>query len=473
MPLSCSLRSGRATSLLFAIVGCAMLFAASSRAVADPTTDVRLHVVLLPFIGGPDIASQKQGQDALSPLADQINKDNPLYIACVKAAKSAIDDSSCDATRASILINTSYQTDPKTPKVVLSAVDPLGHRALGVVTKPFTLTFDKNGTQKFVLTLTAAEEQSLLGTVQVGNGTLTTTAAQPFVQLIPDVASSQPTYADLLQSLLARRGIASLPSTVNAGTVTSGNVGADVLCGLNQRYVVYSIAQRNEDRLLSLNTRVETRMTGHLYDCVTRSDLSFGTSNRTFATQTAGPIPKFIALLKLLFISKNDSWGNALTAGTAVSAIVDQTPADIQGHTAEITMQAFVDNFCTRLKALPTPPPPPPVVLQVLPTPSPTPSPTPTPTPKPTPTPGTSVWRNLDFNIAPPGSGSAPNPPTKGATGAGNQPGSSSASGAPSTTPLDVGQFVALTPPKLTCTNAPYAMQSPIPARAPLFNRRP
>jgi hypothetical protein len=332
--------------------------------------------------------------------------------------------------------------------LVVASFDLRDRFAIGSVTKDLGLKAgasdaDLENALRTALTLNDAEIVTLIGTPVVRNGALTIVSGfQPFIQLIPDVGSNNPTYVDLLQNLLAMRGIASVPSQFNAGTITTGAVGADVLCGLGQRYLVYEISSRTENRILSLNTRVETRATGHLYDCPTRSDLAFGDTARTFATNTKQSLASFLALLGSLFVSKTNSWQNATTTGALVTAIVDQTPADIHDHTAEVTLQKFVDSFCRRIKALPTP--------------SPVPSSTSQPTPTPTPTPS-GRERQSTLPVASPAAASTTTTATTGTA----------------TQSLDIGNFLADAPPLLKCGKPVYDTPYVAPASAPLFNRRP
>ncbi|HEX3465963.1 MAG TPA: hypothetical protein VHS78_18085 [Candidatus Elarobacter sp.] len=422
----------------------------SATRAADTAQAVQIRVVFLPLSGAPNDAVANAAQQGLSGLATTIDGANPLYLACAQTAGDA--NTACDAAQAGVLVSTVLRAGKDGAfTLVLNSFDVIGHRALGSVQKAIAAKSDGTPDDTVIATalkLSGTEIRTLIGTPVVRDGTLTLQAgSQPFIQLIPDVASNDPSYVALLQNLLAKRGIASVPSQFNAGTVTSGNVGADALCGLGQRYLVYSIAKRTEDRPLSFNTRVETRASGHLYDCPTRSDLAFGDTARTFATNTKQSLSTYLTLLGSLFVSKNKSWENAITTGGLVSTAFDVAPEKIQDHTAEITLQKFVDRFCERIKALPTPPP------QATP-------PAPTATPSPSPTPRSSEALQLLLPPPPP-----PPPPA-------NTPANAS-SGSNAAVPLDIGNFLSDAPPALACTDHPYEQPSPIPASAPLFNRRP
>ncbi len=427
----------------------------SATAQADP----RIRVVFFPITGAPDPAIRDGGQAALKKLIDQqLNANNPLYFACLQSTSPG--DASCDPSRASIIVSTTIRTgDNGNLKLVVSSVDFAGHRTLGSIQKDIAT---KNGDDTATiaslaaaLTLGDADVKLLIGTPVVRNGVLSTLAGyQPFIQLIPDVSTNEPTYLGVLQNLLAKRGIASVPSSVNAGTVTSGSVGADTLCGLGQRYFVYSIAKRTEDRILSLNTRIETRATGHLYDCPSRSDLAFGDTARTFATNTKQSLGPFLALLGSLFISKTTSWQNATATGVLVTNVVDVPAANIQEHTAEITLQKLVDNFCDRLPALLATPPPPAVIQQTIPSAAPTAAPS-----------------NKPLRPQTPGS---PAPAATKTTDAASK-GSTTPTGTTgdTTVPLDIGNFLADASPALTCGPARYRDLPDVPAYRPIFDRRP
>jgi hypothetical protein len=428
-------------------------------ASAVPAADAGLRVVFFP-VTGPDSDTNVdtvQTQLKTAFASKDFRNANPLFTVCVQDPSAAVkptDD--CSAARADVLVSTTIRkADDGSETVTLSSLDVAQRRALGTIGPRTIATKDQEPTTipdsvKKALTLSDAEVRTLIGTPAVANGRLVLQSAgfQPFIQLIPDVASNQPNYIGVMQNLLAKRGIASVPSQFNAGTVTSGNVSADTLCGLGQRYLVYSYATRPEDRILSLNTRVETRATGHLYDCPTRSDLAFGDTARTFATNTKASLGPILSLLGSLFVSKTQSWQNATATGGLITAVVDRTPADIQDHTAEITLQKLVDNLCDRLSALPPPSGP-------SPTPSPSPSPTPgraaTPTPAPTETP-------ITVQVA------SPAPAASASSGS---------SGTESSVPLDIGNFLAGSPPMLTCGPARYRIYSTPAPSSPLFHRHP
>jgi hypothetical protein len=447
--------------ILWGIAAFGLLPASAGADVQPATVDVRLHVVFLPFTNDVASVDTKTGTAALGVIASQITAQYPLYLACVQTTNAGVGQTGCDATRANVLVTTTFTVpSPATPdagKVTFGAIDLVDHQQLGVVQVPVALrgTGDDAALTKAMM-LTKAQVLALIGTPSIAGGTLTTAAYQQYVQLVPDVGSGQPTYVDLLQNLLARRGIASVASQFNAGTVTSGSVSAQTLCGLGQRYLVYSYAERTEDRILSLNTRVETRMTGHLYDCPTRGDLAFGNDTHTFATNTALSIGPFVNLLAVLFLSKTPSWTYTASAGGLASKILDQTPSQIEPHTVELTMQQFVDSFCDRLPALPT------LAAAVPPAPQPFPTPTPSPTPTPTPQPS---GHGAPFSLKTLG---LPNESTASGASSTTQAATTTSSAAQA---LDIGQFTAPAPPVLQCGPPIYESPAPIPSNAPLFNR--
>ncbi|HTW84927.1 MAG TPA: hypothetical protein VMD91_12710 [Candidatus Sulfotelmatobacter sp.] len=442
------------------------LFATSAAAdtPAVNPVDVRLRVVFLPYGTASDTSATTQAiRTGITKLVDSINQQNPLYNACNQAPGAAVDGAACDATQANLIVTTAWQSGAAGASITLSPVDLPDHQSFAPVVLTVTPGTDDPGDANAIaaaLQLNATQIQALLGTPTIANGLLSTAAYQPYVQLVPDVGSSQATHVDLLQNLLARRGIASVASQFNAGTVTSGKVSAQTICGLGQRYLVYSYAERTEDRILSLNTRVETRMTGHLYDCPTRTDLPFGNDTHTFATNTALSFGPFINLLAVLFLSKTGSWTYTAAAGGLASKIVDQTPAQIEDHTVEITMQQFVDHFCDKLHDLPTLAP----ATIATPVPMVTATPTPSPTPTPPPPGSAKSYRVLTSNVQPQNQTTG-----AGATTAGSGASTATASAAQS---LDIGQFTATTPPPLKCGKPIYEDPPPIPADAPLFTRR-
>jgi hypothetical protein len=448
--------------------------------------DTRIRVVFFPIAGAPDDSVRHAGQAELINLVSAVNAANALYFACLQtanaAASAAAGSGTCDASRAGIIVSTTLRkAKDDNLALVLGATDLAGHRTLGTVqkdiaTKNAANQVDDKTTGDAVtkaLRLSDDEIRSLIGTPVVRDGQLSTQGgSQPFVQLIPDISSSDPTYVALLQNLLAKRGIASVPSQFNAGTVTSGNVGEDALCGLGQRYLVYSVAKRTEDRPLSFNTRIETRAFGHLYDCPTRTDLAFGDTARTFATNTKQSLGGFLALLGSLFVSKNNSWQNAATTGALVTTAFDVAPEKIQDHTAEITLQKLVDSFCDRIKTLPTPQPVAAVVQETLPTP--TPKPTAKPTTKPTAkaTKKPQAAQNFDFLPPPASSGTsakanASQPAsTSQTTNVASTGGASDAS-----VPLDIGNFLANAPPKLGCGPPAFHDRPTPPPYRSIFHR--
>ncbi len=483
-----------AMGLVFAMVVAsgATLRAADPTPTPSPTpsdtarTDARIRVVFLPFAGDVSDAVRKAGSDGLDLFVWLVNATNPLVFACRQAAPSdsASAAANCDVTRAGVIVSTTLRPAANSDStLVVQSVDLTGYGVLGTVQKPISSRTDPKAASDDTTTaanLKAAMKQlstddvrTLLRTVVVRDGRLSLQPGfQPFIQLIPDVSSSDPTYVAVLQNLLSQRGIASVPSQVNAGTVTSGNASADALCGLGQRYLVYTVAKRTEDRILSLNTRIETRATGHLYDCPTHSDLSFGDTARAFAPNTKISLAPILSLLGSLFVSKSNSWTNAVTTGGLVTAVVDVPPEKMQDHVAEITLQKLVDNFCDRLPDLPTPAPALIAVQNTIPTPIPSPSPSVSASAKP--------FKHGVLNGEVLQSLSATVTPRGGATGAtGGAPaaaGTAAAAGAAqSTVPLDIGNFVSATAPPLVCRppNARFRNPSPAPVSRGLFSNTP
>lgn len=446
----------------------AALVAATASAVL--AGDGSLRVVFFPVTGPAQDANVTTLQTQLKATFESkdFHDANPLYTVCVQDPSAAVKPTEdCSASRADVLVlSTIRKADDGSETLTMTSLDVAQRRALGTIGPRTIATKDQDTTTipesvKKALTLSDAEVRTLIGTPAVLNGhlVLSSAAFQPFIQLIPDVGSNQPTYIGVMQNLLAKRGIASVPSQFNAGTVTSGNVSADTLCGLGQRYLVYNYATRTEDRILSLNTRVETRATGHLYDCPTRSDLAFGDTARTFATNTKSSLGPILSLLGSLFVSKNQSWQNAATTGGLVTAVVDRTPADIQDHTAEITLQKLVDNFCDRLSALPPPS-----------------GPSPSPSPSPSPPPSQSGFHTARRGDATPAPTTTPaqQPENRTATSpASAAPAGSGSPGTESSVPLDVGNFLAGAPPMLTCGEARYRSYSTPAPSSPLFDRHP
>ena len=460
-------------ALVALVVGGGSATRAAGPAPTDPAqTDARIRVVLFPFAGTASDAVRKAGQMALPRVAKQINDGNPLYWACLQDAASAgtTTATACDASQANVIVSTTLRAaSGGDATLVVQSVDLSGHRTLGSIQKTIAsrtslTSASSDATTAANLTgaldgLSDADIRVLIGTPAVRDGRLSIQPGfQPFVQLVPDVSSSDPTYVAVLQNLLAKRGIASVPSQFNAGTVTSGNAGADALCGLGQRYLVYSVANRTEDRLLSFNTRIETRATGHLYDCPTHSDLAFGDTAHAFAPNTKLSLAPVLALLGSLFVSKSNSWQNAATTGTLVGAVVDVAPEKLQERTAEITLQKLVDSLCDRLEDLPSPQPAVAVVQNAIPTPSPSPSPVP------------SDFSGRHGILGTPSGAKLGAPPVSASRTTGT---SATAGTAETALPLDIGNFLSDTPPPLRCGRARYRDPSPGPASAPLFERRP
>jgi hypothetical protein len=376
--------AGEATRLLSLRSLGACLFAVAIFfvwAFATPTTgraasDPRIQVVIYPATGLPAdgaaavLTVKNVSAIALKRLNDSITKSFPLYSSCLYDPTIAASRG-CDPARAAIVVTTDFALDPKSTDptnplfiVTMRSLDVTNGRVLA--TLPLSVkvdTLDKTAADPIKdalnpLALSNDKLATLLGTPVIASGRLALVAGyEPYLQLVPSLSKADdPSYLQLMENLLDRRGLPSVPSQFNAGAVSSGNTPLDAICGRGQRYFVYSVSSENFSLPVSLSTRVQTHASGQLYDCTNMTVISVGLDQHRTMLTTAAPLAALLTLLSKAFVSKSNSWTNTIQLGALTSKFIDATPDTItvRDHVSDRGLQGLVDNLCTTLANLPT-----------------------------------------------------------------------------------------------------------------------
>lgn len=352
------------------------------------TPDVRLRVVLngaLPYPTSrtPIFTSEQVKADIIDGVLSTIKNSYPLYSAC--QYDTSVAPVTCDPLSAAIIITTQLvedpqPADPKHPDLIVTmrSFDVLHRQAIATISlKPIDLTtLTPKGTvapDAALKTIAPTTDQIslLLGTPSITNGNLTVFQGyEPYLQLVPSlVNSNDPTYLTLMSNLLDRRGLPSVPSQYNAGTVSSGTTPLDTICSRGQRYFVYSVTSENFVHPVSFSTRIQTRASGQLFDCTTMTVTPIGLDQHENVLTSTSPLAALIAILSKAFVSKSNSWTGVLQVSALVGAFVDGKPdsTTTRDHVTDRALQGLVDNLCTTIANTPTPPPaPPPPPLTVL-----------------------------------------------------------------------------------------------------------
>lgn len=361
----------------------APLTAAPAAPNVPAAADVRLKVVIFPAVGlpypatGTAIYSATQPKtDVLDSLASKIASAYPLYSAC-EYDPTVVPAPACDPTTASILITTQFYADPqpadpKNPNllVTMRSFDMVNRRALATVSlTPIDVsTLTPAGTVDPDAALKAIAPgpdkiSQLLGTPSITNGQLTLFQGyEPYIQLVPTLVNpNDPTYETLVANLLDRRGLPSVPSQFNAGTVASGSTPLDSICSRGQRYFVYSVSSEKFSHPVSFSTRIQTHASAQLFDCTNMTVLPLGLDQHENVLTTTGPFASLIGILSAAIVSHSNSWAGTLQVSSLLGAFIDGAPdsVTIRDHVADRALQGLVDNLCTTLANAPTPVPAP------------------------------------------------------------------------------------------------------------------
>ncbi|MBV8369671.1 MAG: hypothetical protein JO036_12200 [Candidatus Eremiobacteraeota bacterium] len=206
-------------------------------------------------------------------------------------------------------------------------------------------------------TLTVADLAGLTGLPQIQSGTIRLVIApavyQQFIQLIPASNDDAP-YAGTLIELLSRRHVTAQLSSSFVGVSTAGTASAASFCGQGQRYLVYRISSKTDERRLIGHTRLQMTAAGQFFDCVDpgANPYTVGAVDVLSLPTTGSALPKMFNLLSILFISKSNSWTNVGNAGSALSTLVDVSPTSspVLANATEQILQQLVDNLCTAFK---------------------------------------------------------------------------------------------------------------------------
>jgi hypothetical protein len=338
-----------------------------------PRPDVRIRVVFFPATVIPPqpdangvVASLPYTvQDvnaAIMPSLVQSVQQRQLYDACLFDGSAA-----CNPGSANIIITTTFKTDSvgstaKSPTfdVTLNAIDMINRRALNSLSQAaVALSKDdvlgSSGVRKTALQLlnvTPDRLTPLLGAPTILDGKLALVPGyQPYIQLVPTLANANdPTYFSVFQNLLARRGLPAEPSQFNAGAVTSASTPLDAICGLGQRYLVYSLNIDQIPMTQNFSTRLEAHANGRLYDCNDFTVTPVGIDKNTHVITSKGSLASIAAILATVF-TKSPGFAKSITVATLASDFIDTKPDSqtVRDQLSESALRMLVDRLCFTL----------------------------------------------------------------------------------------------------------------------------
>ena len=339
-----------------------------------PRPDVRIRVVFFPATVIPPqpdasgvVASLPYtGQDvsaAIMPSLVQAVQQRQLYDACLFDGSAA-----CNPGSANIIITTTFKTDSvgsttasPTFDVTLNAIDMVNRRALNSLSQArVALSKDdvlgSNGgvrkTALQLLNITPDRLTPLLGAPTILDGKLALVPGyQPYIQLVPTLANANdPTYFGVFQNLLARRGLPAEPSQFNAGAVTSASTPLDAICGLGQRYLVYSLNIDQIPMTQNFSTRLEAHANGRLYDCNDFTVTPVGIDKNTHVITSKGSLASIVAILTAVF-TKSPGFAKSITVATLTSDFIDTKPDSqtVRDQLSESALRMLADRLCFTL----------------------------------------------------------------------------------------------------------------------------
>jgi hypothetical protein len=354
------------------VLAAIVTFAAQVTMNSTAAGDLVQHVVFEPLTSGDSALNvgPESATAALQTLKSKINAQS-IFDACIDTVDPR---PRCSPNAATVLVhgkivpalNAAKQIESVTVRFqsYVLADAQTGSLDLHIAVKtPSTKLDDKDLDKKLagILTdgadaVTVATLEPLIGTPQIQNGAVHLAIApaiyQQFIQLIPASSDDAP-YAGTLTELLSRRHIQGLLSSAFVGVATSGSATNASFCGLGQRYLVYHVSSKTDERRLIGRTRLQITASGQFFDCVdpVGSPYTVGAVDVLSIPTTGLAFPKMFGLLSILFISKTNSWTNVGNAGAAISNLVDEpTPGAAVANASEQILQQLVDNLCVAFK---------------------------------------------------------------------------------------------------------------------------